>query len=325
MLLAAAIGASPLWAQQPGTSVWLDDRTAFTLTGGLDQYVSRDSLSGRLVSMGSDQGTILVNRWVTDLAGLYPALQFEIHSTGGADGLRALLAGKTDVVPLDRPLQPAEDSAFRVAFGYPATQILVALDALGVYVSLHNPIDSISLRQLDAIFSRAPSRGLPPVDTWGDLGLAGPLAKQPIGRYSLSDDHDTFRSVRQFVLQGQEYRFDVRFDRVPLSLVQSVGADDGGITFASVMFATRRTRFVPVLADDGVPYAPTYDNTLSHKYPLLRQHYLVVNKPPGKPLPAPLLELLRFATSRRGQRLVAASGCFPLSADMQRTARSQFQ
>ena len=121
-------------------------------------------------------------------------------------------------------------------------------------------------------------------------------------------------------MQGAEYRFDVRFEVVPSSLVQAVGADDAGVGFASVMFATKRTRFVPLQAADGTYVLPSYENILSNKYPLTRPMRIVFNRKPDGSMNPAVREFLRFAVSRYGQRIIALAGSYPLTVEQQQEA-----
>ena len=119
---------------------------------------------------------------------------------------------------------------------------------------------------------------------------------------------------------GSDYRFDGHFETVSSSLVQSVGADDAGIGFTSVMFATARTRFVPLQAADGGYLLPSYENTVSGRYPLARLMRIVFDRKPDGGMNPVAREFLRFAVSRRGQRIIALAESYPITLEQQQTA-----
>jgi phosphate transport system substrate-binding protein len=121
-------------------------------------------------------------------------------------------------------------------------------------------------------------------------------------------------------MQGAEYRLDVRFELVPGSLVQAAGADEAAICFASVMFATPRTRFVPLQARDGRYLLPSCENVRSGDYPLVRPMRIVFNLRPNGTMNPVALEFLRFAVSRRGQRIIALAGSYPITLEEQKEA-----
>ena len=56
-------------------------------------------------------------------------------------------------------MKAEEIDAFEKKYGYKPTAIGVAIDALAVYVHKDNPIKSLTLQQVDAIFSSTRKRG----------------------------------------------------------------------------------------------------------------------------------------------------------------------
>ena len=306
--------------QPSAKALLLDDKTVFTLTAGLQQYANPPRFAGKFTSIGSGGTTFLVNLWAAEFATLYPEVEMDIHGGGSVDALPAFLEGEVDLVPMSRPLPAEEAARFKQKFGYEPSQIVVAQDAIGVYVNKNNPLTGLTLTQLDAIYSREAKRGGGRPEFWSDLGVTGPLADQLIDRFNLSSAYGTHLYFRDYVMQGSDYRFDVQFEPVPSSLVQAVGADDAGIGLASVMFATARTRFVPVQADDGRYLLPSYENTLSRRYPLVRPLRIIFNRKPDGTMNPAAREFLRFAVSRRGQRIIGLAGCYPLTVEQQQAA-----
>jgi phosphate transport system substrate-binding protein len=229
-------------------------------------------------------------------------------------GAAALLAGKADIVPMSRPLTPAEIAPFQKKYGYAPTEIKVAADALAIYVDKRNPLPSLTLEQLDGIFSRTQKRGGKPIETWGDAGLAGDWATRPIMLFGYGPGDGVHQTFRQLVLEGGEFRPSLRYEPAGSSIVQGVAADPEAIGCASVFFASRRVRAVPVAGTDGEFYAPTAENVRSQKYPLTRFLTICVNKPPGRPLPPATAEFLRFLISAEGQQLIVAGGHVRLDA-----------
>ncbi|HYR54809.1 MAG TPA: substrate-binding domain-containing protein [Myxococcaceae bacterium] len=60
----------------------------------------------------------------------------------------------------------------------------------------------------------------------------------------------------------------------------------------------------------------TADNVANRKYPLARDAYVYVDKPPKRPMDPKVREFLRFVLSREGQEIIAKSGPYsPIPAD----------
>lgn len=225
-----------------------------------------------------------------------------------------------DLMPMSRPLWPDELKQFKDKFGYEPSVIIVAQDAVGVYVNENNPLARLTLSQLDGIYSRNPKRGGVRSEFWRDLGVTGALGEERIARLCLSRAHGTHLFFRDAVMLGEDYRFDVHFEVVSSSVVQGVGADDAGIGFCSVMFATQRTRFVPLQATNGAYLLPSYQNIIGSQYPLTRPMRIVFNRKPDGSMNPVAKEFLRFAVSRRGQRIIALAHTYPLTIEQQQKA-----
>ena len=66
---------------------------------------------------------------------------------------------------------------------------------------------------------------------------------------------------------------------------------------------------------DGPAVALTPANVSNRSYPLIRDAYIYVDKPPGRPMDPKVREFLRFVLSRQGQEAVQRDGKYlPLTA-----------
>jgi phosphate transport system substrate-binding protein len=280
----------------------------------LPPYPTVAGLTGKVTSIGASGTTNLIARAAAEFKQIYPGVTLQVTAGLTSIGPPALVEGRADVVPMSRPLLPEEVKTFRAKYGYPPTEIKVAADALAVYVEKRNPVDGLTLAQLDAIFSRTRRRGGPAIETWGQAGLTGDWVDRPIPLYGYGPTDGVHQVFRQQVLLGGEYRLSLQVVPAGSLIVQDVAADPSAIGCASIFFASKRTRAVPIAGDDGRFYAPTDDNVRSLRYPLTRFVTICVNKPPGRPLPPATAEFLRYLLSAEGQQTVAAGGNVRLHA-----------
>jgi phosphate transport system substrate-binding protein len=280
----------------------------------LPPYATVAGLTGTVTSIGASGTTNLIARAAAEFKQIYPGVTLQVTAGLTSIGPPALVDGRADVVPMSRPLLPEEVEAFRSKYGYPPTEVRVAADALAVYVEKRNPVEGLTLAQLDGIFSRTRRRGGPVIETWGQAGLTGEWADRPIPLYGYGPADGVHQVFRQQVLLGGEYRLSLQVVPAGSLIVQDVAADPSAIGCASIFFASRRTRAVPIAGDDGRFYAPTDDNVRSLRYPLTRFVTICVNKHPGRPLPPATAEFLRYLLSAEGQQTVAAGGNVRLHA-----------
>jgi phosphate transport system substrate-binding protein len=285
-----------------------------SLSDALPPYEPVAHLSGNIISIGASTTTNVVARVAAAFRQIYPDVALQITSSLTSIGPSALIEGRADIVPMSRPLAPEETQGFTKKYGYPPTEIKVAADALAIYVEKSNPVPGLTLQQLDSIFSRTQRRGGSSIETWGQAGLTGEWADRPITLYGYGPEDGGHQIFRQQVLDGGEFRLSLRAEGGGSSIVQGVAADPAAIGCASIFFASKRARVVPIAGADGQLCAPTAENVRGHKYPLSRFLYIYVNKPPHQPLAGPAAELLRFLLSREGQQIVADGGNISLDA-----------
>lgn len=280
----------------------------------LPPYEPVAGLSGKITSIGASTTTNLVARVTAEFRRMYPNVEMKITASLTRIGPSALIENRADIVPMSRPLAPEEVRAFVAEYGYPPTEIRVAADALAIYVEKRNPLVGLMLDQLDGVFSRTQHSGRNWIETWGQLGLTGEWTERPITLYGYSPEDGAHEIFQQRVLHGEPLRMSVRLEGSGSSIVQGIAADPKAIGYASIFFACKRVRAVPVAGIDGHFYEPTAENVHEHRYPLSRFLYICVNKPPRRTLSGPAAEFLRFVLSREGQQIVADGGNFPLDA-----------
>ena len=281
--------------------------------GALPPYESLPNLRGVITSIGASTTTNLVARASTQFRRIYPDVKLQVSAGLTSIGPPALLEGRADIVPMSRPLSPAEIRTFQAKYGYPPTEIKVAADALAIYVEKRNPLPGLTLTQLAGIFAAAPAG--PAIETWGQAGLTGEWSDRRINLYGYGPEDGVNQLFRQRVLGGGEYRLAMLVEPAGSSIVQGVASDPTGIGCASIFFLSRRVRAVPLAATAAGPfYDPTPQNVNAGTYPLIRHLFVCVNKPPHQPLRGPAAEFLRFLLSREGQQIVAAEGNIPLDS-----------
>jgi phosphate transport system substrate-binding protein len=290
--------------------------------GGLDpslpEYRPVQGVSGNLKSIGSDTMNNLMALWGEDFTRHYPNVKLEVEGKGSSTAPPALTAATAAFGPMSRPMKAEEIDAFEARFGYPPTPMRTAMDALAVFVHKDNPIQGLSLQQVDAIFSKTRRGGLAAeIRTWGDLGLTGEWADRPISLYGRNSASGTYGYFKEHALFKGDYKDSVKEQPGSSSVVQGVASDRYAIGYSGIGYKTADVRAVPLAAKDGAPFiTATMDNAYSGEYPLARFLYLYVNHAPGSRLDPLRAEFLRFVLSRPGQESVVKDGYIPLPVAM---------
>lgn len=275
-----------------------------------------DPVSGEIASIGSDSMDPLIQLWADDFKALNPGVAFRIVSKGSATAPRALVAGDALIGQMSRPMNEQEEAAFKGKFGYAPTQVIVAADALAIYVNAGNPLPKLSLAQADAVFGQDRKAGYPrDLRSWGDFGLGNGWQLRAIQPYGRNENSGTRAFFQEHVLLKGAYRPEVKALDDQFATVEAVAADVSGIAYGPIQHKVQGVRAVPIEGKGG-PVMPSTANILSGAYPLKRFLYIYVNKAPGKPLPPQIRAFLAYALSRNGQASVASFGAIPIRADI---------
>jgi phosphate transport system substrate-binding protein len=213
-------------------------------------------------------------------------------------------------------MKDKEIESFEKRYGYKPTPVAVAIDALAVFVHKDNPIDGLTIEQVDAIFSSTRTcGGATDIDQWGELGLTGAWASREIQLYGRNSVSGTYGYFKDNGLCKGDFRNTVNEQPGSASVVQSVSSSLNGIGYSGIGYTTSSVRAVPLALSAGKPFVDaTPEMAISGSYPLARFLYVYVNKEPGKPLSPLTTEFVRLVMSRQGQQVVVKDGYIPLPA-----------
>lgn len=314
--------APPAATPRPGETPMVNQPTVAHLDAALPEYMPAPDagLQGTINCIGSDSMDPIVQLWASDFRQHYPKVNVEILSKGSATAPKALIAGTAQVGHMSREMSTQELAQFEAKYGYPPTRVVVAVDALAVYVNANNPIRSLTLEQVDAIFSTTRKGGFPEdITVWGDLGLKREWSARSIQPYGRDENSGTRAFFKEHALKKGDYKPTLKVVADQFALVEAPAVDAAGISYGPVQHSVRMVRAVPIIDFKGdKPMVPTVENILNGKYPLTRFLYLYVNRRPGQPMNPSVREFLLSILSKQGQKAVAEFGALPLPADMAR-------
>jgi phosphate transport system substrate-binding protein len=285
-----------------------------TVDPNLPAYERVGGVSGNLNSIGSDTLNNLMTLWAEGFQAVYPNVKIQIEGKGSSTAPPALIEGTAQLGPMSRSMKNTEIDAFERKYGYKPLEIKVAIDALAVFAHKDNPIPSLTMQQVDSIFSSTRKAGGPALERWGDLGLTGAWATRPLSLYGRNSASGTYGFFKDVALRGGDFRATVKEQPGSSSVVQGIATDLAAIGYSGIGYITSGVRAIPLVGADGTAYEATSEHCLSGRYPLARFLYIYVNKAPGKPMDKLTAEFLRFVLSRDGQEVVVKDGYFPLPA-----------
>ncbi|WP_074012769.1 PstS family phosphate ABC transporter substrate-binding protein [Candidatus Sodalis sp. SoCistrobi] len=279
-------------------------------------------LSGTLTSTGSDTLSALMSGWAAAFSRHYPGVGVQLQATGSAAAAAALVAGTAELGPMSRPMSEPEIEGFRRRYGYPPLALPVAQDALVVMVNQANPLQAISQRQLDAIFSVTRQCGqAAPIRYWGTLGLPGEWRSLALLRYGRNTASGTQGFFRHRVLCGGDMQPTVNELPGSAAVARAVAASVNAIGYTSMGFHASGVKWLAISDAAGHTYSADAQTLRRGDYPFTRPLYIYVNKPPGKPLDPLTLAFLARVLSPEGQEQVGQAGYIPLTPSQRLAAQ----
>ena len=328
----------------------------------LPPYQKEYEVTGGLRALGSElKGCVdlLLKAFTERHPGVVASLNYMTSSEGGIAGL---MLGASDIAPMGDDAKITDMMPFYNTFRYVPTEISVAtggydkrgtLFAWAIVVHKDNPIESVSMSELDGIFGSERSgswavgedessnilftskyaRGAESnIRTWGQLGLPGEWADRPIQTYGYAapgfavsfqrlvmNRSDKWNpNFMEYVEEKQASADEAGAKVASERMLEALSEDKSGIAWGALMHIQNYpdVKVLAVAPTGGRPVKLTPETVISREYPLSRDAYVYLNRAPGRPLDPKVREFMRFVLSREGQEVIANAGIYsPLPLD----------
>jgi len=256
---------------------------------------------------GSDTMVNLAQAWAEEYQKVAPDVAVEVSGGGSGQGIAALIRGTIDIADCSRNMKPEEIAQATTNTGRTPKEIVVAYDALAVYVHRDNPLEEITFDQLAQIFAEGGR-----ITKWSDLGVKIPgTSSDDIVRVSRQSSSGTYEFFREHVLNKRDYKLGSRDMNGSKEVVELVSSTPTAIGYSGMGYATPGVKMLRVTRKAGeTAYAPTVQNTLNKTYPISRSLLVyTLGEPKG-----PVKLYIDWMLSDAGQKVVEASGYVPVPA-----------
>jgi phosphate transport system substrate-binding protein len=228
-----------------------------------------------------------------------------VTSSGSNDAFSTLLENQADIGMSSRRIRPTEARALSKAGAgnmvSPEQEHIVAVDSLVVVTNPDNPINSLTMAQLQGIYEGK-------ITNWQELG--GPdLAIQPV---TLSEDNGT-RSVfesRVFDTEVTLASSIIEADGVD-RVAAIVNSEQGALGYVGYAFQ-RGAKALTLVNNCGISMTPDAFSARTEEYALQRRLYLYNRADVNA---AKTEDFLTYATSAAADAVISKSGFIGLGVD----------
>ncbi len=245
---------------------------------------------------GSDTMVHLVSIWAEDFMKQSQTIQVSVTGGGSGTGIAALINGTADICAASREMKPEEiDQAHQRSVN--PKEIVVARDGIAVVVNPSNPVTTLTLEQLDKIYTGQ-------YDNWKQVG--GQDAQIVV--LSRESSSGTYVFFQEHVLKKKDYTPNARLMPATSAIIQSVAADAQSIGYVGLGYAVEagdKVRMISVKADDSAPaVVPSEATVKSGEYSISRPLYLYTNGEPQNHIK----QFVDFCLGAEGQKIVRETG-----------------
>ena len=271
-------------------------------------YEPKVDLSGKVIYRGSSSMSDLGHRLGSEFRKFHPQVEFSGSNQGSELALQALSENPDMIIGVSRPVNELDLKVLQSGKCKEPVALVVATEALAVYVNEKNPIASLSKDDFVRLFAASQDgREL----SWGDFGVSGDLSGMKVARYERGNDSGTQTFLVRTLLANATPAASFKVCSTNAEVCAEIGKNLHGVGLGDLYAGIPGTRRVPLIVDNRVVDA-TEENVLNGSYPLVRPFILVFDKSQCA-VDAGLREsVVRFVLSRDGQGIVMKSGLFPV-------------
>ena len=226
-------------------------------------------------------------------AGRLGAVDVELHAHGSSTAFKDLMVGTADLGMASRRVSPAEvaNANHLGQLDSARQEIVLALDGLAIIVPESNSLRTISLADVQRLFSGQ-------IINWGQLGQG----QQVVRLFARDERSGTWDSFRQVVLVDLALDSGAERFESTAELAAAVAADRGGIGFVGLTGINGVRALAVSHGGDALP--PSAQEVAVEDYPLSRRLYLYA---PEKMTPL-ASSLLDFVRSDEAQVIIERAG-----------------
>lgn len=273
---------------------------ALAACGGSDGRDQRAVIQNK----GSDTLLNVAQAWAEAYAAVNPDVAVAVTGGGSGTGISAMINGTVDIANSSRKMRDSEIEAAR-GNGVEPIEFVVGYDALAVYLHEDNPIKSLTIGQLQAIYGEGG-----PVTMWSDLGVEVPgCGSDEIVLVSRQNNSGTYVYFKEAVLgDDAEYKLGSRDMHGSKDVVDLVENTPCAIGYSGLAYATDHVGTPCIAADDGADCVePTIATAVDGSYPIARPLMMYTA---GRPQGA-VSEYMDWILSSDGQCVILERGYAP--------------
>lgn len=281
---------------------------ALTVLGGAAACGRRGGGDGHrqvIQNKGSDTLLSVAQAWAEAYGTIDTSVAVAVTGGGSGTGISALLNGTVDIANSSRPISKKEQDEATKRGVHPK-ELIVGYDALAVFVHPSNPLKSISLAQLAAIYGEGGA-----VERWSQLGAHIPgCPSDTIILVSRQNNSGTYTYFAESVLEKKDFKLGSRDMHGSKDVVDLVAHTPCAIGYSGLAYSVPEVAMLCVAKEEGQPCVPpNLANARNQSYPIARPLFMYTD---GEPEPH-VKKYMDWIMSDVGQCVIFEKGYAPFT------------
>jgi phosphate transport system substrate-binding protein len=254
---------------------------------------------------GSDTLVNVAQAWAETYQTIDPSVVVAVSGGGSGTGIAAMINGTVDIANSSREIKQEEIEQAKERGQNPIEHI-VGYDALAVFLHPNNPIQSMTLAQLQAVYGDGGS-----ATKWSDLGVEVPgCSDQSIIVVSRQNNSGTYAYFREVVLNDSDFRLGTRDMHGSKDVVDLVENTPCAIGYSGLAYANEHVHMPCISLEEGAEcVVPSEETASDHTYPIARSLLMYTNGEPEGAVAA----YMNWIKSDAGQCIIMEKGYAPVS------------
>lgn len=261
-----------------------------------------------IANIGSDTMVNLAIAWADAYSQVEPAVSVEVNGGGSGQGVAALINGSCDIANCSRKFEEKEIADFKAKHpGKDPKEFMVGYDALSVFVHKDNPLEEISIDELQQLYMKDGK-----IAKWSELGVKNiPGAKgDEVILVSRQNNSGTYHYFREIIVGKKN---EMRLGTVDMNgskdVVDLISKTPNAIGYSGMGYATQQVKHLRVSKKKGEKAVePSIATTLDKSYPIARPMFMYT----AGDLAPQVKKYLDWIIGAAGQKIVEETGYIPL-------------
>ena len=250
-----------------------------------------------------------------------PGVQVTVGTSGTGGGFEKFCNGETDISDASRPIADDEIEACETR-GVAFEQVTVANDALSVLVNTENPVDCLSVEQLNQIWAPGSK-----VKRWSEIDGIEPAYDAPLELYGPGTDSGTFDYFTDEI-NGEEGAQRTDYNNIgedDNTGIVGVEGSPGGMFYVGFSYYVENQDRIKALAIDGGDgcVEPSFETVQGGTYTPLGRGLFIY--PSGAALERPeVLAFVEFYIENQAE-IAEAAGYISLTEEQEEEALAKVE